>query len=419
MNIPDWLRIVRDDLERLRHDHLYRERRTVKPVDATHVEIEGRTYVNFASNDYLGLTHHPRVIEAAAAALRRDGAGSGAAPLITGYGPAHAAAEAALARWKGTESAVLLSSGYQANAAAVQTLAAIGERSAERRGGVRFLLDKFCHASLVDAVRASSRPFRVVPHNGLSKLRRLLEESDPNELQVVVTESVFSMDGDTADLPGLAELKRDRPFVLLLDEAHGSGVYGPNGSGYAAELGLQEQVDVTIVTLSKALGCAGGAVCAAEAFCEAVVNYGRPYVYSTALPPSVAAGAEAAIRVLGEEPQRQAGLRDLASRVRSELRAAGLALPEGDSPILPVILGAEATALDAADRLRREGLLTLAIRPPTVPKGSSRLRITLSAEHSEEDVHRLIRALEDLPRPATLGEAGEGRSPEARETATE
>jgi 7-keto-8-aminopelargonate synthetase-like enzyme len=214
------------------------------------------------------------------------------------------------------------------------------------------------------------------------------------------------MDGDAADLPGIAGLKRDHPFVLLLDEAHGSGVYGPNGRGYAAEVGLQEQVDVTVVTLSKALGCAGGAVCGPGAFCEAVVNHGRPYVYSTALPPSVAAGAEAAIRVLEEEPGRQAKVRELASRARSELGAAGFALPPGDSPILPVVLGTETAALAAADRLAGEGLLALPIRPPTVAKGSSRLRITLSGEHTDDELQRLIRALKELPLPRNCGTAG-------------
>ena len=174
MTPPAWQQIVRDDLDRLRESHLLRRRRVVTPVDATHVEIDGRRYVNFASNDYLGLTHHPAVIDAACAAAGRDGAARGAAPLITGYGPAHAAAEAAIARWKGTEAAVLLSSGYLANAAAVRTVATIGERG----GGVRFLLDKLCHASLVDAVRGSGQPFRVFPHNGLAKLRRLLEASE-------------------------------------------------------------------------------------------------------------------------------------------------------------------------------------------------------------------------------------------------
>jgi len=390
MTAPDWRQSLRADLDRLREAHLYRSRRTVLPLDATHVEIDGRRYVNFASNDYLGLSHHPAVIEAAASATRQYGAGSGAAPLVSGYTPAHASCESALARWKGAEAAILFPSGYQANAAAVQTLLVVGER---KGGGVRFLLDKLCHASLIDAVRGTGAPFRVFPHNHLGKLERLLDEAEPSQLQVVVTESIFSMDGDAADVAGLADLKGRRPFLLLLDEAHGTGAYGPGGLGYAAECGLQEVVDVTVVTLSKGLGCAGGAVCAESEFCEAVVNYARPYLFSTSLPAGVVAGAEAAIGVMQSEPQRQFRLRERARQVRAALREAGRDLPAGDSPIIPVVFGSEEAALGAAERLREEGFLAPAIRPPTVPKGMSRVRITLSSEHTDEEIERLLRVL--------------------------
>src|SRR4051812_6167694 len=225
-------------------------------------------------------------------AAQSHGAGAGAAPLISGYTDLHASAERALARWKGTESAVLLPSGYQANLAAVQALAAIGERSGRP---VHFLLDKLVHASLIDAVRETRAEFRIVQHQGVEKIERLLLEGAGERTQVVVTESIFSMDGDAADLSGLAALKAKCPFVLLLDEAHGTGVYGPSGAGLAAERGLGDAVDVTIVTLSKAMGSGGGAVCASSAFCEAVVNFGRAYIFSTPLPPAPAAAAGAAI----------------------------------------------------------------------------------------------------------------------------
>ena len=188
--------------------------------------------------------------------------------MISGYTALHRAAEEAIAAWKGAQASVLLPSGYQANFAAIQTLAAV----AQDRGGVRFILDKLVHASLVDAVRATGAAMRIFPHNHLGKLRRLLEESDRGQMQVVVTESIFSMDGDAADLRGLAEIKKDLPFVLLLDEAHASGVYGPGGAGYAAECGLQAIVDVSIVTMSKALGCVGGAVCCLAKFLRGAVE---------------------------------------------------------------------------------------------------------------------------------------------------
>ena len=384
---PDRGAGARRRLGELRAAHLLRQRQVVKALDATHVEVEGRRYVNFGSNNYLGLTHHPKVMAAACEAVAKYGAGSGAAGLVSGHGPAHDAAERTLAEWKGTEGAVLLPSGYQANLAAVQTLSAIAP------AGVRFLLDKFCHASLIDAVRDAGHPFRVYPHNHLSKLRRLLEEAEVGQTQVVVTESVFSMDGDAADLHGLAAMKRETPFLLLLDEAHGTGVYGPDGNGYAAECGLQPAVDVSVVTLSKALGVAGGAVCAGRDFCEAVLNFGRAYIYSTAVPPSIAAAAEAAISVIHNEPHRRVRLRDLARRVRGELHGSAVMSSLADSPIIPIVLGTEEAALRCAEGLRGEGLLVPAIRPPTVARGTSRLRVTLCCEHSDDEVDLLLRTL--------------------------
>ena len=390
----DWERWLGQDLARLREQHLYRQRRVVRPIDATHVEVDGRQYVNFASNNYLGLTHHPRVVEAAAAALREYGAGAGASPLITGYGPAHASLERRLAEWKGTEAAVLLPSGYQANLAAVQTLVAVAGKAGRR---VRFVVDKLVHASLVDAVQQSPAELRVAPHNHVEKLGRLVL-CDADVFPVVITESVFSMDGDVADLRGLASLRSERPFVLLLDEAHASGVYGEHGAGLAAEWGLTGLADVTVVTLSKSLGSSGGAVCGSAAFCEAVVNYSRAYIYSTHLPPAQAAAAEAAIDVILNEPERQRRLRVLAARVRSELMAAQVSVPPGppDSPIFPLILGSERAALEAARLLQDRGLWALAIRPPTVARGTSRLRVTLSSEHTDEEVRQLVQALREV-----------------------
>ena len=390
-----WERGIRQRLDRLAEQHLYRQRVIVRPLDATHVEVDGHRYVNFASNNYLGLSHHPRVLAAAGEVMRRDGAGAGASPLVTGYGPAHAEVERAIARWKGTGGAVLFPSGYQANLAAVQTLAALERDS----GGVRFLLDKLVHASLIDAVRESGSPFRVFPHNHLDKLARLLDEADPGQSQVVVTESVFSMDGDAADLRGLAELKRRRPFVLLLDEAHASGVYGEGGAGLAAEVGLGGLAEVTVVTLSKSLGCGGGAVCGSVALCDALVNFGRAYIYSTGVPPHVAAAAGAAIGALREEPQRKIRLRELAMRVRSRLAGGGFDVPAGDSPIIPIILQSEEAAITAASQMRDAGLWVVAIRPPTVPRGGSRIRVTLSSEHTDEEVESLLTAVAALRPP--------------------
>ena len=385
--------LIQQDLARLSADHRLRIRRVVTPVTSTRVRIEGHAgeFLNFASNNYLGLSHHPRVIEAAKSAIETYGAGSGAAGLITGHSELHRKAEQTLATWKGTQDAVLLPSGYQANHAAIGTLAAMGQQG----GGVRFLVDKLVHASLIDAVRAvEPASMRVFPHNGLAKLKRLLADAPAGQLQVVVTESIFSMDGDAADLEGIVALKRERPFVLLLDEAHASGVYGQHGAGYASERGLAQHVDISVVTLSKALGGAGGAVCASANFCQALINRGRAYMYSTSVPPTVCGACIASIEVMTNEPHRQTRLRELARHVRDHVASMDFQIPPGDSPIIPVIIGEESSALRASEELLKRGLLIPAVRPPTVPKGSSRLRVTLSSDHTDQEIERLLSGLE-------------------------
>jgi 8-amino-7-oxononanoate synthase len=390
--------LIQQDLAQLEGEHRLRIRREATPISSTRVRIEGLEgeFLNFASNNYLGLTHHPKVVEAARSAIQTHGAGSGAAPLITGYSDLHRKAEQALATWKRAQDAVLLPSGYQANHAAIQTLATIAPHN-----NIRFLVDKLAHASLIDAVQSvESRgaSMRIFPHNHLPKLERLLAEAPPDQLQVVVTESLFSMDGDAADLPALVALKQRHPFILLLDEAHATGVYGPAGAGYAAELNLRDPVDISIVTLSKSLGVIGGAICASRRFCQAVINHARAYLFSTSIPPGTAAAATAALDVLREEPWRQQRVRALARHLRRRAQDLGFNLPTAaqDSPILPLIFGTEQSALAASRDLQTRGLLVPAIRPPTVPRGTSRLRVTLCSDHTDEDVEQLVQALSAL-----------------------
>ena len=321
--------------------------------------------------------------------------GSGAAGLITGYTPDHARAEADLAAWKQTEAAVILPSGYQANLAAVQTLHEIADASGKR---IRFIVDRLAHASLIDAIRqiegVVGKPvMRVFPHNDVAKVERLLSDASADEMQVVVTESIFSMDGDAADLSSLAALKSRYDFALLVDEAHAAGVYGPDGSGLVAHLGLRDKVDITIATLSKALGVSGGAVCSSRAFADAVLNFGRAYIYSTSVSPIIARCTSRAIEICRREPERRTRVMQLASRVRSQLRDANVTLFEGDSPIIPILLNDESSAIDASKRLEAQGLLVLPVRPPTVPRGTSRLRVTVSCEHSDDEVLQLAGAI--------------------------
>ena len=382
--------LIDRELSGLSGANLQRTRRVVRPIDAVHVEIDGKLCTNFCSNNYLGLTHHPRVIEAMRAAAAKFGAGSGASALISGYTTAHESAESAVARWKGAESALLFPSGYQANVAAIGAIWAVGQSAP---AGVRFLIDKLAHASIIDAVRATEAPWRVFPHNSIKKLTRLLEEAQADQIQVVVTESIFSMDGDEADLAGLDRLKKGRNFLLVLDEAHASGVYGPNGAGLAAERGYRDLVDIFVVTFSKAIGCGGGAVCAKRNFGQALLNLGRAYIYSTSIPPSICAGIEEAIAVMRDEPQRQQRVRALSRAFRDELAGKGIEIAKGDSPIVPIRLGSESAALEKSKRLLEKGFLAAAVRPPTVPRGTSRLRVTLSCEHSEKEIGELTSAL--------------------------
>jgi 8-amino-7-oxononanoate synthase len=387
---PAFDALIEEELARLAESHLLRTRRVVRPIDSVHVEIDGHVCTNFCSNNYLGLTHHSRVIKAFCDSATRFGSGAGASPLITGYSAAHESAERAVARWKSMESAVVFPSGYQANLAAVQTLSALAESGSRK---IRFLIDKLAHASLIDAVREAQAPWRVFPHNSMTKLQRLLKDADGDEMQVVITESIFSMDGDEADLAGLNRLKDQSHFVLLLDEAHASGVYGANGAGLAAERGVAQIVDISIVTFSKAIGCAGGAVSASENFAKALLNFGRAYIYSTSVPPAIASAVEEAINVMHDEPNRQSRVRQLSQMLREKLRGKKLNVAEGDCPIVPIILGSESAALEMSQRLLKQGLLVSAVRPPTVPRGTSRLRVTLSCDHEENEIDKLAAAL--------------------------
>ena len=330
---PDWI-ARRDAAWTSCAAHLLRQRRVVTALDATHVEVDGRRYVNFASNNYLGLTHHPEVMAAACEAVAQYGAGSGARGARHRLQPGPRIGRAALAEWKGTEAAVLLPSGTRRTSRPCRRWS----RDACAGAGVRFLLDKLCHASLIDAVRDAGRPFRVFPHNHLAKLAGCSRSAEAGQMQVVVTESIFSMDGDAADLRGLAALKREHPFVLLLDEAHGSGVYGPDGTATRPSAGCRRRWTSRRHALQGARR-ARAARCARRD----VLRRGRelrPGVHLLdAVPPAIAAAAEAAISVVRSEPHRRRRLRDLARRVRASFAGRGSRRPSADSPIIPIILG--------------------------------------------------------------------------------
>lgn len=373
------------ELEALAAAGLHRQLRQCERCDTgLRTKLGDRMVVNFSSNDYLGLASHPSITAAFSEAVNRWGAGSGASRLVCGTMAPHTALEEDLARFKGTESALSFSSGYTA---------AVGTLSALLQPGDIVILDKLCHASLIDGARLSGAEIRVFPHNDLDQLeKRLAWASGKITAEgriLVVTESVFSMDGDRAPLAGIISAKQKYGALLLVDEAHAFGILGPGGRGLAAELGLSDHVDLQLGTLSKAAGLSGGFVAASGELCDLLVNRSRAFIYSTAPAPALAETARTSLSLLAGAEGDQ-----LRSRLRQHLDSLSAA-PGGilESAIFPVILGSNERALAAAAELLEEGFLVPAIRYPTVPRGSARLRVTLSAAHEASDVTALAATL--------------------------
>jgi 8-amino-7-oxononanoate synthase len=397
------------DLEALRARSLDRHLREITVAQGPEVEIGARRFINFSSNDYLGLANDPRLREAATSAIDKFGVGAGASRLISGTQSPHLRLEGALAKWKGTEAALCFSSGY---AAALGTIPALVTKNDV------VLLDKLCHASLIDGAKLSGAVLRVFPHNHVGKLESHLEwaaRKHPGRRVLIVTESVFSMDGDRAPLRELVEIKKRFGAMLMLDEAHAVGVIGPNGRGLAAAENLSEEVDVQMGTLSKALGASGGYICGARTLIEWLINRARSFIYSTASPPAIAAAALAAVDFLsspeGEERRfslwkRIRLMRELLPRLdvgRSPLSVGRLnnsnqclTLNDIGSAIFPLIVGDEKAALDLGAALQSDGFLVPAIRYPTVAKGAARLRITVTAAHEPAQIRDLCETIERL-----------------------
>jgi 8-amino-7-oxononanoate synthase len=392
------------ELEDLRGRSLFRRLREIESSIGPDMEFAGRKLVNFASNDYLGLASEPALREAAKAAIDQYGVGTGASRLVSGTLSTHLRLEERLALFKQTEAALVFSSGY---AAAVGTLGALC-----RRDDV-VILDKLSHACLIDGAKLSGAVVRIFPHNHLGKLEshlRWARENYPDARIVVVTESVFSMDGDWAPLREVITLKDRFGALLLLDEAHAVGVIGHHGRGLASYLDLAGKVDIQMGTLSKALGCTGGYVCGSKRLIDLLVNRARSFIYSTSPSPAIAAAAHAAIEFLDSpagERRRQTLRRNLA-QFAEEMPAIFGDGKKVHSAIIPIILGTATVALDAAQSLIDKGYFLPAIRYPTVPKDAARLRVTISARHSATQISGLCGLLRGIasvrPAPAPVEE---------------
>ncbi len=383
----DPLEWIDDELAALDQQALRRDLSTHGGAQRAWLDVDGRRLINFGSNDYLGLAPDERLSAAAAKATAEHGWGAGASPLITGHAEAHRRLESCLAEFEGTESAILFSSGYVAN---VGTICALADR------GDAIFSDQKNHASLIDGCRLSRAAVHIYPHGDASGLRALLSQAARYRRRLIVTEGVFSMDGDLAPLDGLVKLAQQFDCMLLVDEAHATGVFGPMGRGLAEHLGLADRVPVRIGTLSKALGCSGGFVCGSRRLADWLVNRARPYVFSTAVPPPGCAAAAAALEIVQQEPSRRAELLERAAVLRQRLRGQGWNLGSSDSQIIPIIVGDAASALRLSARLRESGILAPAIRPPSVPVGQSLVRISLGYAHSLDMIESLCSALGDL-----------------------
>jgi len=386
----------RRELDALRAAGMYRSLRTVDGPQQSRVLVEGRELLLLCSNNYLGLASHPALVEAACAATSRYGAGSGASRLVSGSMRAHVRLEEALADFKGCEGALLFNSGYAANTGILQGLFGPGDV---------IFSDALNHASLIDGCRLSGARTVVYPHGDCAALEALLAAEAPQRKGrwLIVSDGVFSMDGDLAPLPDLVRLKERYSALLMIDDAHGTGVLGTHGRGTAEHFGCLDRVDLHMGTLGKGLGAAGAYLAAARPVIDILINRSRPFIFSTSLPPAVAAAAEAALAIVagaeGARLRRQ--LEENRRRFSAVLTAAGLDLLGSTTQIVPVLTGEPQPTMAAANRLFERGIFLQGIRPPTVPVGRCRLRATVMASHDPAELERaaaeIVATLENLP----------------------
>ena len=379
--MSDPLGFIPSELAALEQDSLLRSVHPLATAQEPEVELDGERYILLASNNYLGLATDPRVVEAAAAAARRWGAGSGSARLISGGTLLHEELEGRLATFKGTEAALLFSSGYLANLGTVSALVARGDA---------IFSDELNHASIIDGARLSQATVQVYRHADAEHLTSLLREHRSARRRLVVTDTVFSMDGDLAPLPAIIETCEREGAILMVDEAHATGVVGPGGRGAVAHFGLEGRVPVVMGTLSKALGSAGGYICGSNDLITFLRNRARAFIFDTAPPAAAIGAAIAALDVLHAESLRPERVRTLASQLAAGIRASGFDVAAPAAAIVPILAGSAETALGLATTLRKHSVLVPAIRPPSVAPGTSRLRATVMATHTDAHIEKAI-----------------------------
>ncbi|MBR9828531.1 MAG: 8-amino-7-oxononanoate synthase [Oceanospirillales bacterium] len=383
-------------LEARRRDNLYRQRRVLESAQGPEVSVDGQRYLAFCSNDYLGLANHPEVIAALKRGADTYGVGGGASHLVNGHSQAHHALEEELAAFTGRERVLLFSTGYMANIGAVNALV-------DKQDAV--FQDRLNHASLLDAGLLSGARFQRYLHNDPESLAQRLSRSEARR-KLVVTDGVFSMDGDIADLPELSRVTREHEGWLMVDDAHGFGCVGATGGGCVEHFGLSnDEVPVLVGTLGKGFGTSGAFVAGSEVLIETLIQFARTYIYTTSMSPAVAEATRASLRLVQADSWRRDRLAQLIKRFRSGCEQLGYELMDSPTPIQPIMIGDAGEAMRISAALAAKGIFISAIRPPTVPAGSSRLRVTFSAAHSEAQVDRLLDALDAVRIDRTAGGA--------------
>lgn len=380
--------IISEQLEELKRNDLFREIKTATFLDANKIKVQGKEVTLFCNNDYLGLSQHPKVKEAFIKAAEHYGVGAGAARLISGSTEAHKKLEEALARLKQKEKAVVFSSGYLANVGVLSSIATSEDL---------IVMDKLCHASLIDGAKLSEADFRVFPHLNYDRCEALLKIKR-NEYKNIflVTESIFSMDGDQADLEKLIEIKKKFKAVLIVDDAHGTGVLGKRGTGAHEGIIQAKEIDLIVGTLSKALGCLGGYVAGSEEWISFFVNRARSFIFATALPSAVCAAALQAIKILLEDNSLKKTLWENANHLHQGLKKRHFDVPALESAIIPIIVGSEKKALKMMELLFSAGYWVPAIRYPTVAKNKARLRVTVNALHKAGQIDDILAVFDKI-----------------------
>ena len=381
------MKYVSDELSKIKKSGLYRELKVVGNAQDTRIDIEGKTYLSFCSNNYLGLANHPSVVNAVKKAVDEYGWGACASRLVSGNMTLHEALEKQISRFKRKDAAIVFPTGYMANLGVISSLVS---------GGDLVISDKLNHASIIDGCRLSGADFRVYAHCNMEKLETILKKTSKYNRKLIVTDSVFSMDGDLAPLPDIVRIAKEYNAMVMVDEAHGTGVFGENGRGVVEYFNLDNEVDVVMGTLSKAIGSLGGYVCGDDDLISYLRNKARPFMYTTALPPAVCAASIASINLIQEDPSLREVLWNNVCCIKERLGSLGVDMISSQSQIIPLLIGDTQKAVDISKLLYERGVLIPAIRPPTVPANSSRLRMTVMSSHTQDDLESLFKVLKDV-----------------------